>query len=73
MNTDVAVVGFAQAPQVHRTSGTTNGVEMLVPVFRELFAASGLTRRDSPVAASSSWNTGTSISTPLVVPEVRRT
>jgi acetyl-CoA acetyltransferase len=46
VNTDVAVVGFAQAPQMHRTSGTTNGVEMLVPVFQELFADTGLTRRD---------------------------
>jgi hypothetical protein len=43
---EVAVVGFAQSPQVAETSGTTNGVEMLVPVFRELYAATGLTRRD---------------------------
>ncbi|GAB3904974.1 thiolase domain-containing protein [Kibdelosporangium lantanae] len=43
---DVAVVGFAQAPAVRRTHGTTNGVEMLVPVFREVFAATGLTKGD---------------------------
>jgi acetyl-CoA acetyltransferase len=46
VNPDVAVVGFAQAPQVRRTTGTTNGVEMLVPVFQELLAATGLSRRD---------------------------
>jgi acetyl-CoA acetyltransferase len=44
--TDVAVVGFAQAPQVRETEGTTNGVEMLVPVFQELFARAGLTKTD---------------------------
>ncbi|WP_127781910.1 thiolase domain-containing protein [Rhodococcus sp. X156] len=43
---DVAVVGFAQAPNVRRTHGTTNGVEMLVPIFQELYAATGLTNRD---------------------------
>ena len=31
--TDVAVVGFAHAPHVRRTDGTTNGVEMLMPCF----------------------------------------
>ena len=35
--TDIAVVGFAQAPHVRETTGTTNGVEMLVPCFRELY------------------------------------
>lgn len=44
--TDIAVVGFAQSPQVSRTTGTTNGVEMLVPVFQELYAATGLSRHD---------------------------
>jgi acetyl-CoA acetyltransferase len=44
--TDVAVVGFSQAPHERRTSGTTNGVEMLVPIFREVFAATGLAKRD---------------------------
>jgi acetyl-CoA acetyltransferase len=44
--TDIAVVGFAQSPQVRRTTGTTNGVEMLVPVFQQLYAATGLSRHD---------------------------
>jgi acetyl-CoA acetyltransferase len=44
--TDVAVVGFSQAPHERRTSGTTNGVEMLVPIFRDVFAATGLAKRD---------------------------
>ncbi|GAA4527695.1 thiolase domain-containing protein [Amycolatopsis samaneae] len=43
---DVAVVGFAQAPNVRETPGTTNGVEMLVPIFAEVFAATGLSKRD---------------------------
>ena len=43
---DVAVVGFAQAPNVRRTEGTTNGVELLVPVFAEVLAATGLSRQD---------------------------
>ncbi|MFL6144829.1 MAG: thiolase domain-containing protein [Labedaea sp.] len=43
---DIAVVGFAQAPNVRRSEATTNGVELLVPVFAELFAATGLTRHD---------------------------
>ncbi|MEV0464473.1 thiolase domain-containing protein [Nocardia tengchongensis] len=34
--TDIAVVGFAHAPHVPETFGTTNGVEMLAPCFREL-------------------------------------
>ncbi len=34
---EVAVIGFAEAPNVRRTDGTTNGVEMLVPIFREVF------------------------------------
>jgi acetyl-CoA acetyltransferase len=44
--TDVAVVGFAQAPHVRQTEGTTNGVEMLVPVFREVLERTGISRRD---------------------------
>lgn len=44
--TDVAIVSFAQAPNVRRTEGTTNGVEMLVPVFREALAGAGLSRQD---------------------------
>jgi acetyl-CoA acetyltransferase len=43
---EVAVVGFAQAPNVRRTPGTTNGVEMLVPVFHRLLAETGLSKRD---------------------------
>ncbi len=43
---DVAVVAFAEAPNVRRTDGTTNGVEMLVPVFREVFDQTGLIKGD---------------------------
>ncbi|MEC3974796.1 thiolase domain-containing protein [Amycolatopsis sp. H20-H5] len=43
---DVAVVGFAQAPNVRETAGTTNGVEMLVPIFAEVFARTGLSKKD---------------------------
>ncbi len=43
---DVAVIGFAEAPNVRRTSGTTNGVEMLVPIFHEVLAQTGLSRTD---------------------------
>ncbi|RSM81288.1 lipid-transfer protein [Kibdelosporangium aridum] len=43
---DVAVVGFAQAPAVRQTHGTTNGVEMLVPVFHEVLGNLGLSKSD---------------------------
>jgi len=43
---DVAVVGFAQSPQVRETTGTTNGVEMLVPIFAEVLSGLGLTKGD---------------------------
>jgi acetyl-CoA acetyltransferase len=43
---DVAVVAFAEAPNVRRTDGTTNGVEMLVPIFREAFSQAGLAKED---------------------------
>lgn len=43
---DVAVVGFARAPNVRRTPGTTNGVEMLVPIFDEVFQQTGLSKQD---------------------------
>lgn len=43
---DVAVVGFAQTPCVRRTTGTTNGVEMLVPIFHEVLSGLGLTKGD---------------------------
>src|SRR5207248_7518913 len=41
-----AVVGFAQSPVRVRKDATTSGVEMLVPIFAEVFRACGLTRRD---------------------------
>jgi acetyl-CoA acetyltransferase len=43
---DVAVVGFAEAPCVRHGITTTNGVEMLVPVFQEVLAATGLSKHD---------------------------
>jgi acetyl-CoA acetyltransferase len=43
---DVAVVGFAQSPQLRRTTGTTNGVEMLIPIFREVYDALGIDKSD---------------------------
>jgi acetyl-CoA acetyltransferase len=43
---DVAVVGFAQAPNVRRTSGSSTGVEMLVPVFRQVYEETGLSKGD---------------------------
>ncbi|GAB0106030.1 thiolase domain-containing protein [Nocardia sp. JMUB6875] len=39
---DIAVIGFAHAPHVPETFGTTNGVEMLAPCFRELYAKLGI-------------------------------
>lgn len=44
--TEVAVVGFAHAPHVRRTEGTTNGVEMLMPCFAELYADLGIKQTD---------------------------
>jgi acetyl-CoA acetyltransferase len=43
---DVAIAGFAKAPNVRETEGTTNGVEMLVPIFAEIFAQTGLSKQD---------------------------
>jgi acetyl-CoA acetyltransferase len=43
---DVAVVGFAHAPHVRRTDGTTNGVEMLMPCFAQLYDELGIARAD---------------------------
>jgi acetyl-CoA acetyltransferase len=43
---NVAVVGFAHAPHVRRTDGTTNGVEMLIPCFAELYEELGISRAD---------------------------
>jgi acetyl-CoA acetyltransferase len=44
--TEVAVVGFAQEPHFPSRDTTTNGVEMLVPLFRQVFADTGLTKSD---------------------------
>ena len=44
--TDVAVIGFAQSPVVRRGEGTTSGVEMLVPIFAEVLASTGMARGD---------------------------
>lgn len=43
---NVAVVGFAHAPHVRRTDGTTNGVEMLIPCFAQLYEELGIERTD---------------------------
>jgi acetyl-CoA acetyltransferase len=43
---DVAVVGFAQSPVLRHGRTTTSGVEMLVPIFREVLASTGLARTD---------------------------
>ncbi len=43
---NVAVVGFAHAPHVRRTDGTTNGVEMLIPCFAQLYKELGIQRTD---------------------------
>jgi acetyl-CoA acetyltransferase len=40
------VVGFAQTPCRVRPDVTTSGVEMLVPIFAEVFRATGLTKAD---------------------------
>ena len=42
--TGVAVVGFAQSPCLRHGEGTTSGVEMLVPIFGEVLAATGLAK-----------------------------
>jgi len=46
MTREVAVVGFAQSPQVRETTGTTNGVEMLVPLVREVYGSLGVDKGD---------------------------
>jgi len=46
VSSDVAVVGFAQSPVGVREDATTSGVEMLVPIFAEVFGATGLTKAD---------------------------
>ena len=45
--TDVAVIGFAQSPiERANDAATTNGVEMLVPIFAEVLRSTGLTKDD---------------------------
>ena len=44
--TQAAVVGFAQSPCRVRQDATTSGVEMLVPIFAEVFRATGLAKAD---------------------------
>ena len=44
--TDVAVVGFAQAPCGRHDDATTNGVEMLVPIFQQVLRSTGLGKDD---------------------------
>jgi acetyl-CoA acetyltransferase len=39
-------VGFAHAPHVRRTDGTTNGVEMLMPCFSSIYEELGLKQTD---------------------------
>ncbi|KKE99488.1 thiolase domain-containing protein [Mycolicibacterium obuense] len=46
MTSDVAIVGFAHAPHVRRTDGTTNGVEMLMPCFASIYDELGITKSD---------------------------
>ncbi len=46
MSREVAVVGFAHSPHVRRTEGTTNGVEMLMPCFAEVYSELGISQRD---------------------------
>ena len=43
---DVAIVGFAHAPHVRRTEGTTNGVEMLMPCFASIYEDLGIQQTD---------------------------
>lgn len=43
---DIAVVGFAQSPALRETDGTTNGVEMLVPLLAEVYQQTGLSKQD---------------------------
>jgi acetyl-CoA acetyltransferase len=43
---DVAVVGFAHAPHVRRTDGTTNGVEMLMPCFASIYTELPISQGD---------------------------
>ena len=42
----IAVVGFAHSANVTATTGTTNGVEMLIPCFKQLYSQLGISRTD---------------------------
>ena len=42
----VAVVGYAATPSLRAAETTTNGVEMLIPLFADVFAQTGLTKSD---------------------------
>jgi len=46
MSDTVSIVSFAQAPNVRETHGTTNGVEMLVPILKEALDNVGLSKKD---------------------------
>jgi acetyl-CoA acetyltransferase len=46
MSTDVSIVSFAQAPNVRETHGTTNGVEMLVPIIGQALVDAHLSKKD---------------------------
>ena len=52
MNTDVAIVSFAQAPSVRSTNETE--AQMLLPVINEAIESSGLDRRDLGFVCSGS-------------------
>jgi acetyl-CoA acetyltransferase len=43
---EVAVVAFAASPCERQGDGTTSGVEMLVPIFAEVYERTGLTKGD---------------------------
>ena len=42
----VGITGFAASPCVYRGDGTTSGVEMLVPIFAEVYRQTGLAQGD---------------------------
>lgn len=42
----IAIIGFAHSPNVAGATGTTNGVEMLIPCFEKLYAELGIGRTD---------------------------
>ncbi|MGW0523188.1 thiolase domain-containing protein [Crossiella sp. NPDC003009] len=43
---EVAVVAFAQSPAVRRTEASGNGVELLVPLFQQVYTDTGLSKQD---------------------------